>query len=481
MNSTPLGTGNSRAGWIALGATLVAGIGFTWPAYWNGYPLLFNDSGVYIGNSAGAPFHPDRAIGYALFLRGFSWGGTLWSVVLWQGLFTAALLGRVAWWLGGTRRALAVAVSAAVVVLASAGPRYGSYLMPDVFTAWLFLGAVLWLVSPSWLDRVAAGLVLVVAILVHNSHLPIALACAGGLLAVSALLRQRGQVTPAQLRRVAALGIVVLASLPAALAMNFAFTGRAVVLNSTSSYILAQFVETGVAGKTLDRYCAELDWELCRYREQVHAHTGTNEGWFLFGQDSPFRAQHSGGENPEYDDIVRHAFRCCLPEIVVATARGAFRQFFAIDSAHSLDEWHTRTSVRGAVTWYYKRDKLDVRTSHQARDEPVRAVLHPLPEGPLHVVLLLIAAGLGWDSWRRGDRTAVWLLVGLLGLLVVNALVSAFGSTLWPRYQGRIAWLLPYCVTLAGCRAWAARAQGSRRGIGSGGSGEAVAPGTPRG
>ena len=94
-------------------------------------------------------------------------------------------------------------------------------------------------------------------------------------------------------------------------------------------------------------------------------------------------------------------------------------------------------------------------SSRQRLGKPVRVLAHPIPEFPLQVVLLLTAAALATVGWRRGPRRAALLLGSVLLFFVANALICSFGADAFDRYQGRVAWLLPYCVALAAW--WLAR------------------------
>jgi hypothetical protein len=90
--------------------------------------------------------------------------------------------------------------------------------------------------------------------------------------------------------------------------------------------------------------------------------------------------------------------------------------------------------------------------SRQARGEPVRVILHPFPEVALQAVLAIAAIVVAVLGWQRGERRIGLLLASLLTFFAGNALVCSFGSSIHDRYHGRIAWLLPFALTLAG--AW---------------------------
>jgi hypothetical protein len=66
-----------------------------WPAIWNGYPLVFSDTGTYIASAFDQKVPFDRPIGYGDFIQFFSQGVSLWSVVYVQAFFAVYLLWQV--------------------------------------------------------------------------------------------------------------------------------------------------------------------------------------------------------------------------------------------------------------------------------------------------------------------------------------------------------------------------------------------------
>ena len=97
-------------------------------------------------------------------------------------------------------------------------------------------------------------------------------------------------------------------------------------------------------------------------------------------------------------------------------------------------------------------------SSRQGRGERVHVVLHPVPEAALHALLILVAGGLAVHGWRRGRREVAFVLASAILFLLANALACAFGSSIYDRYQGRVAWLLPFAIALSSSRLGPTRA-----------------------
>jgi len=447
---------------VAAGAGLLL-----WPAFANGFPLVFMDSAWYLAPGFGAGFHPGRAVGYSFF-AGLALGiPSLWSIVVVQAALTSLLLVRLAraWAAGRAGLWLAGACLAAVLLLSGAA-KYVSWIMPDVTAAWLFLGGALWLASRRRGDRALALAALAAALLAHNTHPPLALAGGVGVAGVALLVLPRGHRGR---RDGMVLGAIGLAAMPLALFVNTLVVGEAAVGRGASAFLVNRFLDTGVLLRTLDAYCDERPWELCRYRRALEAHTGRGHDWLLFGPERVLGKKVDPWRWEELDAIAGHAFLCCAGEIVRTTALGTWKQLWAVGSEDGLTR---RTSIPMAVFMGRRMpwERTAFLGSDQHRGRPVRVVVHGWPEAELQAVLGLAALGLGVLALGRGDRRGGWLLLALVLFLLANAAICSLGSTTHDRYQGRVAWLLVPGVVLAGWSAarGASRDGGLHRGAGNG-------------
>ena len=153
---------------VALSALMLV-----WPAFWNGYPLIFADTGTYLGQALLIYLGWDRPPFYSVFLFATHWRLTLWGPILAQGLIMAHLLGMTLRVLGRPNPWLLLPVVLALSVLTSL-PWLAAQLMPDLFTGVVVLA--LWLLgfkaeSLSRGERLWMLLLATAAIAFHQSHL----------------------------------------------------------------------------------------------------------------------------------------------------------------------------------------------------------------------------------------------------------------------------------------------------------------------
>ena len=197
------------AGWSslfnmrALGAILTGALVLMWPAFWNGYPILYSDTNAFMVQGILNFFIWDKPFVYGPWMSLFHWQYSLWPVlvvqavmvssILWvttQSVHTRVLPGATAY-VNLTesdpisaQRFLLICV---VLSLFTAAPWVVSLLMPDIFAPITVLCIYILAVRPNLTlgTRLWVLLVGTFAIASHLSHLVIA---AGVLLVVLSLV-----------------------------------------------------------------------------------------------------------------------------------------------------------------------------------------------------------------------------------------------------------------------------------------------------
>ena len=455
---------------LGVGLALLGALALAWPALNNGYPLVYQDTGWYLRPLLGDDQHPLRTIGYSLFSYAALMAQSHWSIIFAQSLVTSALLVRVAWLSADrtTDRPRLATLGLLTVLLFSGGAKYTSWLMADITASWLFLAGALWLLAPGKWDRAFALGPAGIAMLSHNSHLPLALATSALIATLTLSLGAGGA-------RRSTLGLLVVVGLfvPFVWLTNALTSDRGEVLRGTESSLFYNLSDSGVLLDTLDSGCATRDWDLCGFRTEIAQHVDEKNGWILFDRESPFYRVGAYRSN-EVREVVLHAFLCCAPRIIWTTAEEAWGQFWEIDShdgllrddtlpmkklLHRMSDINIQPNRRFRTGWRgfrsaARRELPQLEASTQDTTGEVRVLLHPFPERALQAALILLAAAVAAAALRRGDWRPVYLFGSLLAFLAINAGICAFGSSINARYQGRVAWLLPYVVTIIGWWAW---------------------------
>lgn len=432
----------ARAAFVAclVGSTFA----LLWPALHNGYPLLRFDSAGYVTNALQLHFFEWRPIGYPLFLRGVLASGTLWLALGVQSFGTALLALRLAQALHPQRGvAVGLAALAAALVLTPLAA-HTSTLMPDAFTAWLFLGGALCLVaerrSDAWLGLGACF----ASLLVHSTHLPVAVAC----LAIASLVRAPRSASLRLPRpRLLALALTIALSVATGGMLQRLFLHGGAPLGGHPAFLVARLHTLGLLVPTLDLYCPKQDFRLCAYRDALARSPTSEASWFLWDPASPFGAIGRFDAAPELRQIASAGLRSFLPRISMETLRDAWRQLWKVETRTGLE----RRPARGyalALASLLPEEGRRAAAATQASGRPLTLWPPSSLEAALHAALWAAAVGVAALCWRRGTHTPVWLVGATLGFLAIHSLVVSFGTSPLGRYQGRVAWLVAFALVL---------------------------------
>ena len=407
----------------------------TWPALWNGYPLVFADTGTYLAQAIEHYLGWDRPVFYSLFLLPLHATLTTWPVVFAQALLAAhtlhlvcrVLLPRASpWWL------LAIT---ALLSVATALPWFASQLMPDLFTSLLVLALALLILTP---ERLARGeriwLVLFAAFMIaaHQSHLPLAVA----LLAVLVPLRRSLGAAPFARGDLArAVAPAVLAAI-ALLSVNLAGFGRASLSPYGNVFLLARVIYDGPGMHVLQRDCPQAGWRLCRFVGELPA---SSDG-FLWRPDGPVaRAGGAKRVSAEANAIIGRALRSEPAAELDAFLGDALQQLTRFATGDGLQPWPVEVSPR--IARHFPPGEF---SSYSAARQTRGTLALPTWLNVLHIGAACLGVGgslLLLPLALRRRHVIAGFLIAVLLALTVNAAITGGLSAVHDRYQSRVMWL----------------------------------------
>lgn len=427
---------------VAGGALLLL-----WPAFLNGYPLVFSDTGAFLEQTAAAFPVWDKPMVYGPLLHAFHWRATLWGPAAAQALLLSWLL-----WLAarmGRRETPDAAAAGHVLLVAAlcigtAAPWFASLLMPDVLAPALVLAvAVLGWGAPGPVVHAGLLLVVVLAAASHLAHLPLLAAL---LLPLADLRRWRG------LRDGAA---ALLAALALLVATNAVFQGRAAVSPYGAVFALARVVADGPGARTVEARCPDAGWHLCRWAGRLPADSDE----FLWSGDGPAWAPRLDGAQPggpisfapEAVVVLRETLAREPWAVLVAAAANTARQLAAAQVGDTLGPDHLPASVAVQLALAFPPAEGERLAGSLQFRGALPAVAAPLlrPHLPVLLAASLALPFAAWGASRRGDAPLFGLLLCAAVGVVANAAATGALSGPHDRYGARIAWLLPFGVLLA--------------------------------
>ncbi len=426
------------------------------PAFINGFPLVYSDTGTYL-RSAFQGFIPgDRPCWYGVFIRLTSLcGRTLWGVVLAQSLLSALYVMRFAHALLPSLRAR-ITTSAAVVLLSVTTGLgwYACQLMPDLFTAVGALAVFLLLCGDArpW-SRMLDALVIMVACWVHSSHLVI-LPMMGFVL----LIATRRREPSLRRARTAWLLVSILLSWAGLAAANRAVDGTWYISRGGHAFLMGRSIDTGVLRPWLEAHCPTEHYGICAYIDSLP----TNSKAFLWGGDSPLVKQ-GGWEatREEYGRIVLATFT--EPRFLLMQLRGSLAS-----TAHQLSVWDITSELESS--WYRTSDSPPYQMIEATMPHELASYLASLQNGGkgelslrwpdrAHRLVLLASLVCGIALFFRERRMKGpvpdrVILVFALSTIIIDAWVCATLSAVETRYLARAVWVLPLAVMVVAARAF---------------------------
>ncbi|MBN9589750.1 MAG: hypothetical protein BGN85_10560 [Alphaproteobacteria bacterium 64-11] len=447
-----LASAPAEGAWAALGVGLLALL-FLAVALWNGFPLIFYDTGAYVLEGLGHVFLVERAPVYAelLFLAGGAY--SLWPIVAFQALLSAyVILEAARAEVPGLTLGQLLGIGA-ILTLLTGMAWYVGQVEPDCLTPLVVLGSWMLLFRQDRLGRwrsIVMILITGLAVACHPSHLGLicGLVLAAGLLKLVVLWRRRKRQEtalpdPCMHGGLAGLGV----ALVLIVAGNFAMTGSFFLSKSGSVFVFARLMQDGIVKKLLDDTCppeGNATYRLCNYKNRLKYRA---DAW-LWG-DSSFRSLggFSGRQQQEEDrQMILDSLRRYPFLHVRAAIDDSVRQMLMFRTGDGIEpqEWVLEPEFKRMIP-------RQLNAYLGARQQKGLLRFHTLnlvhvPVGAISVLGLLLLIQHSWvlRRWDRGTLPAL-VLLALMG----NAIICGTFSNPHDRYQSRVIWLPTLVLVLA--------------------------------
>jgi len=409
------------------------------PALWNGFPLIFPDTGGYLNRPLSGTLELGRSALYGLFL----YAGVPFS--FWPNVLIQSVI--IVWLLLRTARAvrladrpwLVVGLTIALTVVTSL-PWFVAQLMPDIFFSAAVLASYLLAFQHDQLrywERTALAGLIAFAIACH-------MAIAGMCVVMVAVLWVLATFkTPAlpDLRMSILAGSVAVGVALCPMS-NFAITGKFTFTPGGPSFLFGRLVEDGIVARYLDDHCPDPTLQLCEYRLSLPEDA---DGWLWWG-GSPF--WKLGGWKV-YQDEEQSIIWASLKEYplthVFAALSGTIEQLTRFQT-EVAGEYNTPTTEMFGEHYPELFNKVMSSRQHSENfDVGFLNWLH-VPVAAISVVALLFA--LISSSRKNLSKQAIALCVIILLALAINAALCAVFAHPVDRYQSRLIWLAPFAMGL---------------------------------
>lgn len=415
-------------------------------AIWNGFPIIFYDTGAYMLQGLGHVFIAERSPVYSLFLEFAGGRQSLWFVALSQCAMTAFVITEFARALRPQMSLWAVLGIGTVVSLTTGLPWYAGQIEPDCFVALVPLTLFLLAFQGAVLGPWRLAVVFVVAAFATASH-PSHVGLAAGLIALLLGMRlapERWIEANDLLRPRIDLGVgSFFVALSTVVACNYALTTHEFLSRAGAVFLEARMMEDGLVKPVLDATCPQSRFQICAYKDRLPSRA---DAWLWQERVSPFHKL--GGfpaMEPEASTLVGQSLWRYPARNLVAAIKDTLIQFVLFQTGDGIvpQEWVLNTEFKIAIPLQVS----DYDHAYQQEGAiwflPVNFVHVPVAFLSLVGLYLLLRRAVRRRDWRSGLLPA-FVLLALLG----NAFVCGVFSGPHGRYQSRIMWLPAFTVML---------------------------------
>jgi hypothetical protein len=418
-------------------------------ALYNGYPTVFSDTGSYLLTGkflvALAPF---RAPGYSIFTKLTSLGSSAWFTVAMQAAMVVYVLYEACVYLvEGDRKFAELCFLASICVLTALTslPWLVSLLMPDVFVGVLFLSAFLLAFAGELrrIQRIVLAAIFAIAVASHASLFPIALVFVFALAVLRVITRPVGAL-PSKRSALAWLLVPIVASTLFTASLNRQMGLGFTLSPSRSSFLLARLFGDGLAGDFLRENCPKRHFTSCKYLSNLPR----TQGEFLFWH--PLYPELRKAHPAEMEKIVRGTILAYPVRFVISSVKETLLQLTEFRTGDEIRSYGAKEWNNGVIPRVFPGDVQAFLNARQYHDR-LTHLADVLAMVDTTVFWLSLATCILLAGTGRFERLNMFFFAAI-AFLVVNASICATLAGVYDRYQSRVAWIVPFCLTAyAGC------------------------------
>jgi hypothetical protein len=428
-----------RLAWPAAAVLMI--LALLAPALWNGFPLIFADTGGYLLRPIEGTLGLGRSALYGAFLAP-GIGLEFWPNVLVQAALAIWIITlTLRTHLDGLRPATALLVVLALAGLTSL-PWTASQLMPDIFVPLAALALHLLALRPTQLRTIEiAGLCAVTAFAIasHMSILGMGLAL---LLAYAVMVPLAARLALPR-PRLALPAAALFAGIGLALTSNAIIGGQFAFTPGGANFLFGRLVQDGIVSRYLDRMCPDPTLRLCAYRNELPMPAVDWMWW----SESPFQKLGSSKEfTPEAERIIVGTLRTDPGAHIVTAVKDTWQQLVTLGTGDGVNPdnnqhavWVLSTHAPNAMARFnaaaQQRDLFDFTAINW-----VQVPLALLATAAMPILVLRLR--------QRRPAVAALALSALLALLA-NAAICGIFSNPDARYQSRLAPIAALAVLVA--------------------------------
>jgi len=442
----------SSVKYILAGACILLVIPF-----YNGYPLVYSDTGTYLYSGFDLFVPHDRPATYGLFIRYTSFKTSLWLTVIAQAILTSWVLFLCCKRFLYQRNVgfIFLLITLFLMLLSGIG-WYSGQIMPDFFTPIAILSMLLILLSKKGNsgELFAPGSILVLTMICHFSHLLIVVFLLFFVFIATRLLRRSDDslIVQIPLKRFGLSAVLIGFAWILLPSIHYAIEGKFSISKGSHGFLMAHLADTGILQKFLTENCDKEEYrflKLCELKDGIP----NNNAEYLWNPNGIFE-QTGGWEGSKKENtyIINAMLRDpgYLMMNISKASIYATSQLFQYEIGEGLSPYTEGSAPYGQVHWRFKDELNQYLNSRQQRFNGVSLQFERLNHFHLVILILSMFIFLGFfyfSSRGINDELRLVCIIILSGILA-NALITGGLVAPYARLQARVNWLFIFAAIL---------------------------------
>jgi hypothetical protein len=425
-------------------------------ALYNGYPLVYSDTGTYIYSGFDLFVPKDRPVAYGLFIKLFSLNYSLWFVILVQNLITAYLIFEVFKLLFKRDFRLSYILTIVFLTFFTSIGWYSNQIMPDLFTPVFILCFFLLMFNKEYklFKTCLISFIMIYASITHFSHILIGALLIASIAFIRIFLNKslKNNNIFITIKRLVVVGLISASSWVIIPCLNYMVESEFSFSKGGHVFLMAHLNEKGVLKDILQENCDTKEFEnckICLYKDSLP----TDIDQFIWQGD--FLEKNGGWDNSkeEFDMIIRKSLtgKKYLAENIIKSVSYGVIQLAHNDIGEGLGAYNEGSAPYGQVHWRFNNELNDYLNSKQNKWGGVRLNFDKLITSQwivLFISIIIMFCFILTPLLKKIDTINMVFLFFILISIILNSLVTAGLSAPYSRYSSRVVWLLPLAIII---------------------------------
>lgn len=424
------------------------------PAIYNHYPLCHPDLWSYLASGFENTTHQFRPLLYGVLIRHISMGYSLWFVVVFQALmFSISIFLLFNYVFRLASPMFKTFLTAAILSSFTTTAFYVCHLIPDIYSGLGIIAVVILFNKHKnhWLLTVYAVIVLMVAGLVHYSNIG-AFTVVILLLVILAFVFIKNKRNPYTFKKLI-IPVITILSLWFFMPLLNQISGGPNRITSNNEVIhMSRLIETGIASEYLHDNCEYNNYDLCNYLDYVDqcphpsAFVWNYDESPIYKGDCMITASCWEEKAKEYKIIINDMLKKSKYRNMIIWRigiRGTVEQFFTFGHQPLQRQGNSAPGFIGVQKYFPNELKQFNKAIQQKQEWSFFQERNLINKWTVILSTLIVFGFLMFKPLRKSINASVWvfLIISLI-YLTVNAATCSLFSTVSPRYQDRIVWLV---------------------------------------